>query len=486
MTVREFLTILRRQWLTLVICILVVVGVTAGVTLLQAKVYTATASVYLQTGVVTKSDAGSVVINANDLDTYIAVLHSPEVVKPLRKRAGLPAGYPIDVAASANSKANILTVVVKDADPARAARIANAVGPQLAKSAATFSTLLQVSGQEVTSIPVSPATTPNEPSSPNLERNLVLALLTGLLLGVGVTLIRNTVDTKVRDEADLHAAADAPVLADLPVEKQLATDGVLRDWSADSSHHSYLEAVRRLRTGLMFVDVTTSGHTFVITSAAPGEGKTTTCANLARALAEAGSRTLLIDGDLRRPSIARMLGLEGSVGLTTVLLGGARLEDAIQPFGDIELDVLTSGEVPPNPSELIGSDRMATLMANLQARYDFVLIDSPPVLPVVDAMLLHKLASGLVMVVAAGRTRKRDLLQAAKFFHNSDVEISGFVLNLAGRRRAGTSYYRYTYQPEKGAIATPRVAEGPATRRGAADSRKAVSRKRSHRQLSRR
>lgn len=481
MTVRDFFAILRRQWLTLLACVLVVVGVTAGITLLQPKTYTATASVYLQTGAPAKQDTGRVVIGSTDLDTYIAVLHSPAVVEPLRKRAGLPADYPINVSASVSSKANIMTVVVEDSDPARAARIANAVGPQLAKSAAKFSTLLQVSGQAVTSIPVSPATVPSSPSSPDVKRNLILALLTGLLLGVGVVLIRNTIDTKVRDEADLHTADPAPLLAELPVEKQLGVDGVPRDWSVDSSHHGYLEAVRRLRTGLMFVDVTTSGHTFVITSAAPGEGKTTTAANLGRALAEAGSRTLLIDGDLRRPTAAKLLGLEGSVGLTTVLLGGAELDDAIQPFGSTDLDVLAAGEVPPNPSELIGSERMATLVKTLQARYDFVLIDSPPVLPVVDAMLLHKLASGLVMVVAAGRTRKRDLQQAAKFFHNSEVEISGFVLNLAGRRRSGTSYYRYNYRPEKGATRSPAVAKDtPPTRRAE------VARKKAARQLSRR
>ncbi|HWC23438.1 MAG TPA: polysaccharide biosynthesis tyrosine autokinase [Flexivirga sp.] len=483
MTVREFFGILRRQWLILVACMLAVVAVAAGVTLLQPKVYTASASVYLQTAAPTKQNAGAVVINSTDLDTYIAVLHSPAVVKPLRKRADLPAGYPIDVSASVGSKANILTVVVKDSDPARAARIANAVGPQLADSAATFSTLLRSSGQEVQSIPVSPATTPDAPSSPDVKRNVILALLTGLLLGIGVTLIRNTVDTKVRDEADLHAAAKAPLLAELPVEKQLASDGVLRDWSVASSHHHYLEAIRRLRTGLMFVDVTTSGHTFVVTSAAPGEGKTTTTANLARALAESGSRTLLIDGDLRRPTVAKMLGLEGSVGLTTVLLGGADVQDAIQPFGNTELDVLTAGEIPPNPSELIGSERMAGLMATLQDRYDFVLIDSPPVLPVVDAMLLNKLASGLVLVVAAGRTRKRDLHQAAKFFQNSEVEISGFVLNLSGRRRSGPSYYRYSYRPEKGTVASQHSAGAPATRRTVAAQK---SHKKASRQLTRR
>ena len=474
MTVREFFTILRRQWLTLFACLLVVVGVAMALTLVQPKVYTATASVYLQTSTPTKTDAGSVVINSADLDTYIAVLHSPAVVKPLRKRAGLAAGYPIDVTASVSSKANILTVVVKDSSPTRAARIANAVGPQLADSAATFSTLLRLSGQGVSSIPVSPAVTPAKPSSPDVRRNLILAVLTGLLLGIGVTLVRNTLDTKVRDEADLRATADAPLLAELPVEKQLVAEGVLRDWSADSPHHRYLEAVRRLRTGLMFVDVTTTGHTFVVTSAAPGEGKTTTCANLARALAESGSRTLLIDGDLRRPSVAKVMGLEGSVGLTTVLLDGALLRDAIQPFGQTELDVLTSGEIPPNPSELIGSDRMAKLMATLQERYDFVLIDSPPVLPVVDAMVLDKLASGLVMVVAAGRTRKRDLHQAVKFFHNSEVTLSGFVLNIASRRRTGSTYYRYSYRSDIGAARHTETNGVPATRRSlAAGKRKA-------------
>ena len=443
---------MRRRWRIIALCTLVVVAVATVVTNQQPREYTARASVYLQTTSprASTSDSGSnsvgvSVITAQDLNTYVAVLGSPPVVDPLRKRLGLPAGYPINVSAKVSQNTSILDITATDPDPKRAAAIANAVGPQLADAAGIFSPLLKSSGQTVTATTISPAVAPGAPTSPNVVRNIELAVLAGLLLGIGFALMRNVFDTKVRGESDLQSVSNSPLLAALPEE---SIGSVISSWGANpGQHHGYLEAVRRLRTSLMFVDVTTTGHTFLVTSAVPGEGKTSTAINLARAVAETGSRTLLVDADLRRPTVASTLGLEGAAGLTTVLLGRADLNDVIQPYGDTNLHILAAGQVPPNPSELLGSQRMTEVFEKLGADFDYVLVDSPPVLPVVDAVLLDKLTAGLVMVVAADRTRKRDLAQAVKILQTAGIEIDGFAMNMVSAK--SESYYgAYTYESD--------------------------------------
>jgi capsular exopolysaccharide synthesis family protein len=195
----------------------------------------------------------------------------------------------------------------------------------------------------------------------------------------------------------------------------------------------------------MFVDVTTGKHSFVLTSAMPAEGKTTTTINLALAIADAGSRVILVDGDLRNPSVAKAMGIEGGVGLTTALLGRASLAEVIQPWGQTGLSILPAGEIPPNPSELLGSRPMAELFEKLAVDFDFVIIDSPPLVPVIDAVLLQRLTGGLVMIVAAERTRKKDLANALTSLRTVDVAPAGFVLNFV--QVSASDPYRYgTYR----------------------------------------
>ena len=239
-------------------------------------------------------------------------------------------------------------------------------------------------------------------------------------------------------------------------------------------HGGYAEAIRRLRTNLMFVDVTTGRHSFIVTSAMPGEGKTTTTVNLAMAMATTGGRVLLIDGDLRNPSVARTLGIEGGAGLTTVLLGQAGIDDVIQRWRDTSLHVLTAGAIPPNPSELLGSEPMRELFDKLAHEFDFILIDSPPVVPVVDAVLLDRLTGGTLMVVASHRTKKRDLASAVKQLDTVGAKLAGFALNFvpvseSDARRYG--YYRFqetppARPPRRASRRSPRAAKPRADAKG--------------------
>jgi polysaccharide biosynthesis transport protein len=206
------------------------------------------------------------------------------------------------------------------------------------------------------------ATVPTTPTTPNPKRNLELGTLVGLALGFGLALLREVLDTKVRSEADVQKVADASVIARIGYDDDAPQHPLIMQ---NSPHSHRSEAFRRLRTNLQFLDIADRPKTIVVTSSLPGEGKTTTAINLAITLADAGSRVALVDADLHRPSIADYMGLEGEVGLTTVLIGQADLQDAIQPWGNGNLHVLPSGQVPPNPSELLGSRSMANLLEQL-------------------------------------------------------------------------------------------------------------------------
>ncbi|QOK22033.1 polysaccharide biosynthesis tyrosine autokinase [Janibacter indicus] len=448
MQLSELLGVIRQRWRLIVICVVLAVLAAIALTLTTTPVYEARARIYLsaekQSG--NSTEGGVFVLTAEDLDTYVSILDTPAVLDPLREELGLEPGHPITVSAETSGTTSILNITARAADGEEAAAVANEVGPQLGKVAGEFSTLLKSSGQEVVSTPIQPASAPSRPVSPDPVRNIGLGLLAGLVLGLGLAFVRHALDTKVRGEEDIRPHSTAPMLAGLPLERSSKSLVSVED----DPHGRHAEAIRRLRTNLMFVDVTTGRHSFVVTSAMPGEGKTTTAVNLALAMADSGRRTLLVDADLRNPSVAKVLGMEGSVGLTTVLLGDAQVHDVIQTWGTAGMDVLPAGQVPPNPSELLGSAPMEALLTSLVDEYDFVLIDSPPVVPVIDAVVIERLTGGLLMVVGVDRTKKKDLIAALKQLDTVGARVSGFARNFVVGKG---SEYRYGYHTYEQAIA---------------------------------
>jgi capsular exopolysaccharide synthesis family protein len=199
------------------------------------------------------------------------------------------------------------------------------------------------------------------------------------------------------------------------------------------------EAYRRLRTNLRFLNLAGPSRSIMITSAVPGEGKSTTAINLAVAMAEGSSRILLIDADLRRPSAARYLGLEGAVGLTTVLIGEAAVEDVIQSWGG-SIDVLPAGQIPPNPSELLDSAAMSGLLRRLGASYDTILLDTSPLLPVTDAAALSRFVDGALLVVGCQTVHRNQVADALGSLAAVDARVLGLVLNQVPRGESGTTY----------------------------------------------
>lgn len=291
---------------------------------------------------------------------------------------------------------------------------------------------------------LAPATLPEAPVSPNIPMNILLAAAAGLVLAGGVILLLEYLDDTLKDHEDARRILD---LAALGVISRM--DGVHepgdRLITLKHPRAPVSEAYRVLRTNLRFSGIQNPGGVLLVTSANPGEGKTTTAANLAVALAQGGKRVILVDTDLRRPSQHTLFGLSNEVGLSHLFMEeGFTTEQVMQATGVPGLHVITSGPVPPNPAEVLDSKLMGTTLDELRARADLVILDSPPVLAVADASIMGATASGTLLVVDAGRTRSDAARRAVETLHASKTRILGVVLNKLEAKRA-SSYYNYYY-----------------------------------------
>jgi capsular exopolysaccharide synthesis family protein len=278
------------------------------------------------------------------------------------------------------------------------------------------------------------------PVAPRPVRNLALAALLGLIIGAAGAVAREMLDTTVKTGEALHALAGAPVLAGVPFDPDAKT---APGTYVSSGHSARAESLRQLRTNLQYVDVDRPVKTVVVTSAVPGEGKSSTACGLAILFAEAGQRVLIIDADLRRPCIAEYLGIEGAAGLTTVLVGKASVDDVLQRWGT-DLWVLPSGSLPPNPSELLGSQHMADLLDELRERFDMVIVDCPPLLPVTDGAVVAARADGALLMARSRRTTIGQVTAAVRALQSVDARLLGCVFNMVAKNGAD-AYYNYSH-----------------------------------------
>jgi polysaccharide biosynthesis transport protein len=447
---RQYFDILRRRWLSIVVTALLILALASLTTLAMPKMYTATTRIFFAVAGESVSDlAQGSTFAERQMSSYAQVATSPMVLEPVIQRLGL-GQTAIELADSVKATVPVDTVILEiaatDRDPYKAAEIANAVGAELSAVAGRLSPERQDGAKAVQATTVTAAQAPSEPSSPRKLINLGVGLMLGLFCGIGVAVLRNVLDTKIRDEADVRELTDCPILGAVAYDAGVPRHPVIL---RDEPLAPPSEAVRRLRTNLQFIDVANRPKSIVISSSVPGEGKSTIALNLAVSLADTGARVILIDADLRRPSIANYIGIEGGVGLTTVLIGRADIEDVIQPFGNSTLDLLPAGQIPPNPSELLGSPAMATVLARLEATYDMVLLDSAPLLPVTDAAVLSNLASGTLLIVGADRIHRSQLQQSLQSLETAGAHIYGIVMNKVDRVKAGAYSYQDHYAPVK-------------------------------------
>ncbi len=289
-------------------------------------------------------------------------------------------------------------------------------------------------------LPIDDAFLPGAPFTPNFKTNLLAGGFVGFVVGFILSILRRQVDRRLRHSEDAEKLTGASVLGVVPLVKELSG----RDRGAAGELGAAAESLRQLRTNLRFVDIDHPPRCIVVTSATPGEGKSTIAANVARMVAASGVKTVLIDADLRRPMQARIFGADSDVGLTQVLLGDVPFAEALQPAGEENLFLMPAGRIPPNPSELLGSQKMAALMREMSEEY-FVFLDAPPLLPVTDAGLLTAMVDGAILVFHTGKTYKEQAELCARVLERVGGRLLGTVLNMAPRRGLGSVYYGYGY-----------------------------------------
>ncbi|TKJ40386.1 hypothetical protein CEE37_08675 [candidate division LCP-89 bacterium B3_LCP] len=306
------------------------------------------------------------------------------------------------------------------------------------------------------------AVPPQRPIRPNKKLNVTLAIFFGLGLGVAISFIIELLDSSIRTVEDLekmrvNVLGAIPTInpADIarrmkrkgmkltPEDQALITSKLITNFSPKSP---VSEAYRSLRTNILFSNIDTPIKTLVISSSATKEGKSTTVANLAITMSQMGSRVLIVDGDLRRPTIHSLFNMDRQVGLTNALLGTYTLDEVIKPSGIENLDVITAGDIPPNPSELLSSNTMRKVLSLLSERYDLILIDSPPIIAVTDAAVLSTRTDAVLLVVSSGYITRKEVLRAVQLLGNVNANLLGVLLNgLDVKRIYGSYYYYYHY-----------------------------------------
>ncbi|WP_309485005.1 polysaccharide biosynthesis tyrosine autokinase [Cellulomonas sp. NS3] len=438
----EYLSILRRNWLLLVVA--AVLGFGGGYAYAQTvpPSYRAKASVFIAVppGATVGEDVQGSTYVQNTVPSLARLAVQPVVLEEVIDDLdlGTTAGsLAKTITVESPLDTSILEISVVSGEAERSAAIANGVADQLPESVAELMGERDADRPAIQITTTGPATPPSYAFSPNTKLLAATGMLLGLAAAVVFLLGRRIVDTRIRSVRDLRRVTDAAVLSVVRWERRDVEDRLV---VRDRPQSDRAEAFRRLRTNLRFLNLRGSGRTIVVTSSLPGEGKSVTTINLAMAMAEGSSRILLVDADLRRPSVSRMLGLEGAVGLTTVLIGDAQLEDVVQPFGDGTLDVLAAGQIPPNPSELLDSDSMVELLREAALRYDVVLLDSAPLLPVTDAAVLARLTDGALLVVGCRKAHRHQVTEALTSLETVAARILGIVLNQVSSKESGAAY----------------------------------------------
>ena len=456
---RDYLDILRARWRLITVTTLLGVVAAALASMLATPQYTATASTFVSVrgGDSTVGTALQGSLFAQDrVKSYVDVVKADGVMGAVIDELGVPLS-PSQLAAKIDVNNPLDTVTLEisatDPNPELAQAIANSTAKQLGDEVANLEQPAEGGEPLVTITTTQPAALPGAPSSPRTMINLALGFLVGLAVGVGAAVLLETLDTRIKSIESLTKYFDHPLLGVIGYEADAEKKPLLTDVQGQSKR---AESFRQVRTNLQFVDIDHRPKSIVVTSAVPREGKTTTAINLAITIAQTGQPVFLIEADLRRPRIAEYLAIEGGAGLTDVLVGRATVDEVLQPWGVTgNLWVMASGSLPPNPSELLGSQAMADLVRHLEKRATLI-IDSPPLLPVTDAAVLTRLAGGSLMVVATGKTRREQLRTAEQSIESVDGKILGLVLNMAPPRGPDSHRYGYGYQYDYRATETTR------------------------------
>lgn len=459
MELSQLLLLLRRWWYVIVAFALLGGLVGAGWAAMQPRVYQASA-----TGTVSPStpseDPGNAAVyqslSVSKVRSYVQWAESRNVAEYVIEALNLstsPEALVRQIGVSNPQDTPVINISARAESPEQARDIATAWIEGLALEGARLDggSLDGTEGEPPVLIlqVTEHAAIPSSPISPNLRMTLLISMIAGGVIGFGLALVMTVLDRRVRSVQQLEEAFELPVLGTLPFVKRMASEGRLAEASqslTNNSTGSYspsAEAFRELRTNLQYVHVDDPPRTMVVSSAIPGEGKSTVTANLAISLAASGQPVVVVDGDLRKPTVAQSFDLVEGAGLTDVLSGRATIDDVVQTWNDTpNLLVITAGRIPPNPSELLGTNAMRALLKEL-SQSAIVLIDAPPLVPVTDASILARVADGILVVTSANSTRIDLVEKALANLERVKIKPLGLILNRLRRKDSQSGYYGY-------------------------------------------
>jgi succinoglycan biosynthesis transport protein ExoP len=297
--------------------------------------------------------------------------------------------------------------------------------------------------------------------------NIALGFIAALILGIALALFLEFLDRSLKNADDVENAVHAPYLGVIPVVEQIARDAtpeMMRERDLYVFRHPtsrVAECCRSIRTNILFSSADRRMKTIAISSPRPREGKTTSTIYLGSIMVQSGQRVLLVDTDLRRPRLHKSLGVSRSLGVTNLIMGDAEIDDVIKTTDIPNLYLLPCGPQPPNPAELLLTKRFSELLRQLEQRFDFILLDSPPILAVTDAVILSRLSDGVLLIAQAGKTAAEDARRAASQLRDVEAPILGVILNDMDLtdKKYGYYYYQYGY----GDPAPDQSAEQPTT-----------------------
>lgn len=468
-----YLRVIRPHWWVIVLTTVLGLAVAGAWTLIVPKVYQADATGVVQ--LAGGSGAGDEIVAQNlalsKVVTYVEYGSSRAVAERTIETLGL----------ETTPEALVASVTVTNPDDTPIIRVTASAGtPELARDIASVwldSMVAQIQEVEgglaptepvldengvvidpgttapfISLVPIDSARLPTAPVSPNSRLALVLGALVGLALGLGYALVRHSLDRRIRRAEDVERQLGVPVVGTIPINRAFSAENRLVPLVRVGDDRNAIaaaataEALRELRTNLQFMDVDNPPRVIVVTSPAPGDGKSTVAANLATTIAASGQPVVLIDADLRRPMVAKIFGLPSGGGLSDVLAGRAPLRDVVQHWADApNLQIVTAGKVPPNPSEVLGSERMKSLLERLSKDW-LVIVDAPPLLAVTDAAILTNRADGAFVVASVGSTTYESLARALGMLERAHARAMGVILNRMPRRGGNYDYeYRYEY-----------------------------------------
>ncbi|MGP5259691.1 polysaccharide biosynthesis tyrosine autokinase [Brachybacterium paraconglomeratum] len=443
MTVQTLLSAVRKFW-----WLVAVLGLVGGVASFayssaQTPLYRSTASLHFAL----EQGASAVDLNQGSAYTqsqmlsYAQLVTGSRVLGPVIDELGLdttPRELARSIEVTIPQDTVTMKVTVTTTGPESSAELASSISEHLMDEVQTIAPKTPDGGSTITVVVYDDAVPPTVQSSPNKAKDALIGAAAGGAIGIAAALLITVLDTRMRTEEELASATGLPVLGVIGRSPLLARRSIAM---LQQRLSRTTEEFLRIRGALTYANVVSEVKVLLVTACRPGEGKSTISVNLAMSLAGENDSVLLIDADLRRPRAHEYAGLDGAVGLTNVLAGEVDLKVATYRFPDTELDLLPAGAIPPNPAELLTSDAMRQLIAEMSARYRYVIIDTPPVLSVADATLMSPLADGVVIAIDARRTRRSSVAQTTKILEGSGARILGTVLNRVRPPRRRESYY---------------------------------------------